>query len=129
MMCGSKLCSFDQPKDYPTEAQKMNLKLNPEYLTYNTLLATRDTCHDKYMNNEWSENNVHVYSSSKGINTEGANKIIEHASNIMILNYLSQEEKMKKYKSEHDSIIVDMKKNPENIVNGVVVLTGIVFFL
>ena len=34
MMCRSKLCSFDVPRNYLTKKEEVNLKLNPEHVTH-----------------------------------------------------------------------------------------------
>ena len=41
----------------------------------------------KLTTEEWSEATVKVYVGSKGINTHGSNKIIQHVNYIMAYNY------------------------------------------
>ena len=80
MMHETKITLYDPPSNYPSEMVLKDGKLRLIKLSFKILKDAVECCTQKYISGEWSESTVKAYAGTKGINSEGSNKIIEHGN-------------------------------------------------
>ena len=83
----SDMTLYDPPTNYPSEMIPVEGKLRPLRLSYKILKDAVECCTQKFISGEWSESTLKAYAGTKGINSEGSNRIIEHGNYIMAYKY------------------------------------------
>ena len=86
ILAPNNIVLFDSPTNYPIEMLPNDRKLRPMKLSFKLLRDTVRCCTLKYISGDWSEAVVKLYTSTRGINTQGIDNIMEHGNSIIFDN-------------------------------------------
>ena len=113
LMADSPLLKFPPPDDYPIDALEDNATtLRPRRITYVSLADAVQRAHTAVITGSWTVENARSYLLTEGLNTETASEVMECATNVRALQFLSDNKE--NYHLEYEAMVRDKQRNPSS---------------